>query len=441
MSILALPPVLAALVVLAVPRLMRPAIVLALAVVMMGAFVPGAGLDALSQLVTIALAIIALSVLVFAAGQFAGERRARPIIAASLLVTACSIALVCARTPDMLVTWWVASSVATIALLAIAGRGISQMPARRALLAMAAPDLALIAVTAASARPHIILTVAALCACARAGLWPGRSWVSATVALPTSVSALLHAGVVNAGAILVIRLAVISGEPAWLPWALTAITLLALTARLPRIHARGDLKGTLAESTVAQMSFMLLTVALGFAPMAITHLIGHGIYKSTRFLDSGQAISSRAALRRTAPAGSRASAAHRALGIVGLLVVALVSFLVLPQGARPVLGVVTVAAAGSFWAMCERPLAQLPACWLATALVIPAYSALAAAVGVVLGASAILPAAALPWWTPAVAVITISIIDRLRRRVRRAPVATIGYLPDRASAEPMPVAA
>jgi hypothetical protein len=44
-------------------------------------------------------------------------------------------------------------------------------------------------------------------------------------------------------------------------------------------------------------------------------------------------------------------------------------------------------------------------------------------------------------WTPAVAVITISIIDRLRRRVRRAPVVTIGYLPDRGSVEPMPVAA
>jgi NADH:ubiquinone oxidoreductase subunit 5 (subunit L)/multisubunit Na+/H+ antiporter MnhA subunit len=53
---------------------------------------------------------------------------------------------------------------------------------------------------------------------------------------------------------------------------------------------RPDVKGALAHSTMAQMGFMLVQVALGAVAAAVVHLVGHAMYKAALFLGSGSAI-------------------------------------------------------------------------------------------------------------------------------------------------------
>ncbi len=54
--------------------------------------------------------------------------------------------------------------------------------------------------------------------------------------------------------------------------------------------ARPDIKGSLAQSTVAQMGFMIMTCGFGAWAAAVLHLAAHGTYKASRFLNSGTAV-------------------------------------------------------------------------------------------------------------------------------------------------------
>ena len=51
-----------------------------------------------------------------------------------------------------------------------------------------------------------------------------------------------------------------------------------------------DVKGRLAWSTIAQMSFTLLLCGLGLVAAATAHLVAHGLYKGALFLGSGGAV-------------------------------------------------------------------------------------------------------------------------------------------------------
>ncbi len=51
-----------------------------------------------------------------------------------------------------------------------------------------------------------------------------------------------------------------------------------------------DYKRQLVGSTMSQMGFMLVQCALGVYSAAIIHLILHGIFKATLFLQSGSIV-------------------------------------------------------------------------------------------------------------------------------------------------------
>ncbi len=150
----------------------------------------------------------------------------------------------------------------------------------------------------------ILLVVAAL---ARSASGPFVRWLPDTLGAPTTSSALLHAGVVNGGALLLIRFAPAVSEvraPAILAAMVGGITCVFAEAVM---LTRPDVKGRLAWSTTAQMSFTLLLCGLGLNLAAGIHLVAHGFYKGALFLGSGSAV--RAFVRqRSAPptrAGSR----------------------------------------------------------------------------------------------------------------------------------------
>lgn len=121
--------------------------------------------------------------------------------------------------------------------------------------------------------------------------FPFHSWLPDTMEAPTPVSALMHAGIVNAGGFLIVRFSpVISCSPA----SLNALALVgAFTALFASIIMlpQTSVKRSLAYSTVAQMGFMMLQCGLGAFALAILHLVAHSLYKAYAFLSSGSIVS------------------------------------------------------------------------------------------------------------------------------------------------------
>jgi NAD(P)H-quinone oxidoreductase subunit 5 len=129
-----------------------------------------------------------------------------------------------------------------------------------------------------------------LAAMIQSALVPFHAWLLASMTAPTPASALMHAGFVNAGGILLVRFApVVSADAGFM----LAVALVggasALLGKLLKT-VRTDVKGKLGCSTVGQMGFMIMQAGLGFFGAAITHLILHGFYKAYQFLASGSRV-------------------------------------------------------------------------------------------------------------------------------------------------------
>jgi NAD(P)H-quinone oxidoreductase subunit 5 len=133
----------------------------------------------------------------------------------------------------------------------------------------------------------VLLTVATI---SRSALVPLHRWLPGTIAAPTPVSALLHAGVVNGAGVLLVRLAPVFGSSAaatHVAFAAGAVTACYATTVM---LVRSDVKGNLAWSTAGQMGFMIVQVAIGAFAAALLHIVGHGMYKAALFLGSGNAV-------------------------------------------------------------------------------------------------------------------------------------------------------
>ena len=130
----------------------------------------------------------------------------------------------------------------------------------------------------------------ALGALTKSAQFPFHSWLPDTLETPTPVSALMHAGIINAGGFLMIRMSPLMAESSlamnglWLTGAFTAT--FAAIVMLTQI----SIKRALAWSTIAQMGFMMLQCGLGAWPAALLHLVAHSLYKSHAFLSSGSAV-------------------------------------------------------------------------------------------------------------------------------------------------------
>ena len=117
--------------------------------------------------------------------------------------------------------------------------------------------------------------------------FPFHIWLPGTIEAPTPVSAMLHAGIVNAGGFLVNRLAPLYGVS---PTALYVLFIVgALTALIgaSTMLTQSSIKRTLVYSTMGQMGYMVMECGLGAFALAIFHLCAHGLFKATLFLNSG----------------------------------------------------------------------------------------------------------------------------------------------------------
>jgi len=120
--------------------------------------------------------------------------------------------------------------------------------------------------------------------------FPTHGWLPEVMETPTPVSALLHAGLINAGGFLAIRFADV------LLLAPVALHVLAIVGGFTALFGavvmltRPSVKVSIAWSTVAQMGFMLLQCGLGLFSLAVLHLVAHSLYKAHAFLSSGSVV-------------------------------------------------------------------------------------------------------------------------------------------------------
>jgi len=130
----------------------------------------------------------------------------------------------------------------------------------------------------------------------KAALFPLHAWLPQAMVAPAPVSALLHAvAVVKAGAFGVVRVVYdVYGITLCHEQNLLVVLMMmaAITIIYGSIRALGqdDLKRRLAYSTISQVSYILLGVAL-FGPMGtiggLVHLVHQGIMKITMFFCAG----------------------------------------------------------------------------------------------------------------------------------------------------------
>jgi NAD(P)H-quinone oxidoreductase subunit 5 len=142
---------------------------------------------------------------------------------------------------------------------------------------------------------NLLLIVAVVIPAAQ---WPFHRWLLDSVVAPTPISAVMHAGIVNAGGIILTIFApLFSGDPAqMILLILSSISVLMGTGIM---LVQVDYKRQLVGSTIAQMGFMLIQCALGAYLPAIIHAVLHGLFKSTLFLQAGSAITQNEPISQT----------------------------------------------------------------------------------------------------------------------------------------------
>lgn len=278
--------------------------------------------------------IVALTVVVqaFASRSLRGDPRARGFFVLSALAALGSTTSAAAGDVVLFATGWTVATVSTVALVASGGAGAqTRVAARRTAGALLLGDVALwVAVIFAAsttgstsfaslvslddASAAIVAVLVAVAAIARAGSFPLHGWLPATAAATTPVSALLHAGFVNAGALLLLRFAVVpSAAGAWVVGLAGAVTMIVATLAM---LTRPDVKGRLVHSTAAQMGFMLMACAVGAFGLALAHALGHALFKASLFLGTGSAVS-HAVRERTV---ARLTPSHRG-AVAGAIIV------------------------------------------------------------------------------------------------------------------------
>ena len=314
-------------------------------------------LDALSGVMLTLVTFIALVIHRYARRYLDGQPAAAhyrlwftaTVAAASFLVTAGDL--------RVLAVAWTLSSLSVFQLLSFfADRPQSQVAAHKKFLLSRLADVAIYAAVFLIGRAFGTYDIAAKGAAAaaldalpasvhaagyllvagvalRSAQLPFHGWLIQVMEAPTPVSALLHAGVVNIGGYVLIRLAALMGL---LPGAMTALVVIgATTAVLASLvmTTRVSVKVALAWSTAAQMGFMLLECGLGAWELALLHLVAHSCYKAHAFLGSGGVVALHARRPLAVPA-PRVSVWRWSMGALGgAAIVALAVLVAWPNAA------------------------------------------------------------------------------------------------------------
>ncbi|MFP4328476.1 MAG: proton-conducting transporter membrane subunit [Paracoccaceae bacterium] len=318
-------------------------------------FGPGGGevaglvtrLDLVSVIMLLLVSFVGWIVLRYAATYMDGEDRQGAFTGWLALTLAAVLLLVQAGHLALFVGAWVATSVFLGRLLVFYPKRVqAQRAARKKFVTARIGDLALIGAALLlgmgydSARIDEILAAArigvtpegtgwaavllAVAALLKSAQFPTHGWLTEVMETPTPVSALLHAGVINAGGFLLIRF---SDVMLLAPGAMAVLVMVggfsALFGGLVML-TQPAVKTSLAWSTVAQMGFMILQCGLALFPLALLHIVAHSLYKAHAFLASGSAVQGVAAIRRPGPVAIPGGAAVLKAFVAALTIYGLV---------------------------------------------------------------------------------------------------------------------
>lgn len=137
---------------------------------------------------------------------------------------------------------------------------------------------------------EVVAALVAIAAFARSAQFLLHTWLPYTMSGPTPVSALMHAGIVNAGGFLINRFAPLFIHTSdVLHWVFIVGLATAIIGSVLML-TQHDVKKALGYSTMGQMGFMIMECGVGAFSLAIFHLIAHGLFKGTLFLGAGGVI-------------------------------------------------------------------------------------------------------------------------------------------------------
>jgi NADH:ubiquinone oxidoreductase subunit 5 (subunit L)/multisubunit Na+/H+ antiporter MnhA subunit len=273
--------------------------------------------DRLGALLLVFVLLAALVVQSYAVRALRGDLFRHRFFVSSAAAASATALMVVAADLWMLALAWVAVSWATAALLRHDGRPAARAASRRAFASFAIGDLALLGATIAAsvsagavtvrpdelaaivqsedaAGPFALATVLAVgvvaAALTRSAIPPAQSWLPMSVAAPTPSSAVLHAGIVNGGGVLLVRFAPVLAASRVATGAAVLGGCAGVLLGGAVARTRPDVKTALAWSTVAQMGFMVVQCVTGLLGPALVHMVAHGMYKANLFLGAGSTL-------------------------------------------------------------------------------------------------------------------------------------------------------
>lgn len=277
----------------------------------------GIRLDGLSSLLFLMVAALAFTIGHYSKRYLDGERR-QGYFSIFLLITVLSVSLlVLASNLVMFFVFGITTSLGLHQLLLFyPDRPLAVAAARKKFVVSRIGDVALLvaiwltyrvfgtveftALLELAQNPHLsnghassLSTIGflfALGAMTKSALVPFHFWLPETMETPTPVSALMHAGIINSGGFLLIRLSPL------LQYAEAAHFVLAIFGAVSAVFGalvmitQNDIKKKLAYSTISQMGMMIFCCGIGAFSLALFHLIAHSFYKAHAFLSTGELV-------------------------------------------------------------------------------------------------------------------------------------------------------
>jgi NAD(P)H-quinone oxidoreductase subunit 5 len=312
--------------------------------------------DALANIMLLLVCFIGW-VIVGYSQSYLGGQRGQPRYIRSLMLTLAAVTLlVLSNNLLLLVLAWIGTSLTLHSLLTFFDqRPQALIAAHKKFLASRVADLCMLgaiaivgsqigtfeidkAVAAARALPAysaglqaaaVLFVIGALVKCAQL---PVHGWLIQVMEAPTPVSALLHAGIVNLGGFVLIRLGSLVADVPAAQALLVVVGGITAVVAAATMMTRISIKVSLAWSTCAQMGFMLMQCGLGLHDLALLHIVAHSLYKAHAFLSAGTAVEQNRLQQMTTPLPPLSGFAWFASAIVGIGIVAAAA---LAWGIRP----------------------------------------------------------------------------------------------------------
>lgn len=140
-----------------------------------------------------------------------------------------------------------------------------------------------------SLRMETIVLLFVIGAMIKSAQFPFHFWLPDTMATPAPVSALMHAGIINAGGFLMIRMSPLLEVQYGPSLLIIAGALTSVYGALSMI-TQSNIKKKLGYSTISQMGMMLFACGLGAYSIALFHIFAHSFYKAHAFLSTGALV-------------------------------------------------------------------------------------------------------------------------------------------------------